>query len=201
MTRLLRIWRQAAVRDRRAVLLGVCLLAAAWLTLRGVPWTVSRTGLLRERAAVSTRTLAAARATLAQEPLLRDSLATRAERLVRWAPRLFAGGTTSEAHADLSAWLSSLALAQHVRLGRLDVGGDSSASVFTRLTVRVEAEGDVRGVAGWLAALEGGEKVLRVASLRVNASDAANTALRSERLRVEVTLVGWAATTHPGAGS
>ena len=201
MTRVLRIWRQASTRDRRAVLLGAALLAGAWLALRGVPWAIGRAAPLRERAEVSTRTLASARGTLTAQGLLRDSLAARAGRLVAWAPRLFAGATASEAHAGLSAWLTGLATSRHVRLGRLDVGGDSSASVFTRLTVRVEAEGDVRGVVGWLAALEGGEKVLRVASLRVSAPDAANTALRSERLRVEVTLVGWAATTHPGAGS
>jgi hypothetical protein len=183
------------------MLLGVGLLATAWLGLRGVPWVLRRAELLRERAAVSTRTLAAARATLAQEPLLRDSLAARAERLVRWAPRLFAGATAAEAHADLSAWLSGLATARHVRLGRLDVGGDSAASVFTRLTVRVEAEGDMRGVTGWLAALEGGEKLVRVASLRVTAPDAANPETRAERLHVEVTIIGWAATARPGAGS
>lgn len=201
MMRLLRLWRRASVRDRRAVLLGASLLATAWLGLRGVPWILGRAALLRERAAASTRTLAAARATLAQEPLLRDSLAARAERLVRWAPRLFAGATAAEAHADLSAWLSGLATARQVRVARLDVGGDSSVSVFTRLTVRVEAEGDVRGVTGWLAALEGGEKLVRIAALRVSAPDAANPDARAERLHVEATIIGWAATAHPEAGS
>jgi len=197
MTRLGRIWRAAAARDRRAVLLGVAVLAAAWLALRGVPWAASALAQLRERATVAQLALSAARATLAEEPVLRDSLGGRAQRLVRWAPRLFAGGTASEAHADLSAWLTGLATARRVRLERLDIGGDSGVSVFTRLTVRVEVEGDVRGITGWLAALEGGEQLVRVTSLRISAPDAANPGVRSERLHVEITLVAWAATTRP----
>jgi len=197
VTRLVRIWRGAAARDRRAVLLGGVLLVTAWVALRGVPKAMAGLTDLRERAAVAQFTLASARATLAQEPLLRDSLGARAQRLVAWAPRLVASGTTSEAHADLSAWLTALATTRRVRLNRLDVGGDSSVSVFTRLSVRVEAEGDLRGITGWLAALEGGQKLVRVTSLRLSAPDAADPATRVERLRLEITLVAWAATTAP----
>jgi hypothetical protein len=201
MTRVARLWRAAAPRDRRAVLLGGALLLAAWLALRGVPWTLSRLTLLRARAAVATQTLANARATLAQEPQFRDSLGARAQRLVRWAPRLFAGGTPSEARADVGAWLTAEATRRRVRLTRLDIGGDSAVSVFTRLTVRVEVEGDVRGLTGWLAALDGGGKLVRVTGLRLSAPDAATPDTRSERLRAEITLVAWAATTRPDAGS
>ncbi len=201
MRRLVHLWRQASTRDRRALALGGAITLAAWMAVRGGPWIAGEIGLMHERARAAQRGLASARATLDQEPLLRDSLATRAQRLVRWAPRLFAGGTASEAHADLSGWLTGLAAARHVRLGRLDVGGDSSASVFTQLTVRVEAEGDVRGIVGWLAALEGGEKLVRVTALRVSAPAATDPAARTERLRVEVTLLGWAATGRSGEGT
>jgi len=195
MTRLLRTWRSAGARDRRAVLLGGVVLVVAWLLMRGVPWAVRHAAGLRARAGAAALALTSARVTLDQQPLLKDSLGARAQRLVTWAPRFFAGGTASEAHADLGAWLTSVAATRRVRLNRLDVGGDSAVSVFTRLTVRVEAEGDLRGITGWLAALEGGQKLVRVTSLRLSAPDAADPAARRERLRVEVTLVAWAATT------
>jgi hypothetical protein len=200
MNRLVAAWRRASPRDRRAVTLGLGLALAAWLALRVVPWAVRRAGTWQERAAAVQRGLVAAQEAIALVPLARDSLAARGQHLVAWAPRLFAGASTSEAQADLAAWVSGLAAQRRVRIVRQDVGRDSTASVFTRLTLRVEAEGDLRGVAGWLAALESGERLVRVSTLRLDAPDAATAAARTERLRVEVVLTAWAASaTRPAS--
>jgi len=194
-------WRQASARDRRAVALGLVVVAAAFVVLRIVPWTVGRTRELSDRARGAQAALTSAQAVLAETPAARESLAARAQRLVGWAPRLFGGNSSGEAQADFATWVTGLAVQRQVRVLRQDVGRDSTASLFTQLTLHIEAEGDVRGVTAWLGALESGQRLVQVRALRLDAPEAANPDARRERLHVEVVLVGWAMERRKGAPS
>ena len=46
--------------------------------------------------------------------------------------------------------------------------------LFTRIALRVSAEGDAEGVARWLADLEEGEKLIRVRALAISAPEPAS---------------------------
>lgn len=193
MTRLRHAWASLPKRDRRALAFALGALLVAVLGLRAVPAALRATAALRERTASTQATLRAARQTVAAAPVMRDSLAVRAQRLVGWAPRLFGGTSASDAQADLAAWVTGTAAARNVHVLRQDIGADSTASLFVRLTQRIEAEGDVRGVTGWVAALESSDRLIRVEALRVDAPDATSPTARSERLHVEIVIRAWAA--------
>lgn len=186
-----------APRERRTIVLGLCAVAAAWGALRGVPHARAAGLGLRERRVVASVALSRAKEALALEPLARESLGVRAARLVAWAPRLFGGTTPSEAAAELSSLVSGTASLHHVRIIRQDARPDSSASIFVRLTLRLEAEGDVEGVMSWVAALEESPRLVEVQSLNISAPDPATSAAQPERLHAELVLVGWGAVGHP----
>jgi hypothetical protein len=148
---------------------------------------------LRARAEVALVELQRSRELVAEEPLAREALADRARELLAWAPRLVAGATQAEALAELSSYVSGLAAQHRVRLVRLDPSRDSVVGPFAQLALRLEAQGDVRGMAGWLAALEEGERLLAVREISLSATEPAGPASQPEVLRAELLIEGWAA--------
>ncbi len=190
MKRLRGLWAGMPRRDRRALVLGLAIVAVALAVVRIVPGLVRTAAVLRERAATARSAVQSAREAIAAGPTMRESLAVRGQRLAGWAPRLLGGSSTAEAQAELAAWLSGSAAVHNVRVLRQDVGADSSVSLFQRLTQRVEAEGDISGVVGWLGAIESDQRLAQVASMRVNALDPA--ASGAERLHVELVIHAWA---------
>jgi hypothetical protein len=183
-------------RERRTIAIGLGVMGLAFAGLRLVPrvWASARD--LQGRAAAERTALVRARDALRLEPVVRESLGVRAQRLVAAAPRLFGGATPSEAAAELASLVTGLAATHRVRIARQDARPDSTVSVFTRLTLRLEAEGDAQGIAGWIASLEEGAKLIEVRSLVLSAVDPAAPAAQPERLRAEVVIVGWAAVRH-----
>jgi hypothetical protein len=55
----------------------------------------------------------------------------------------------------------------------------------------MEVEGDITALAGWLAELEAGQKLIVVQELAISALEPAAPASRPERLRAELRLVAW----------
>lgn len=192
MNRLRQLLGRLSGRDRRSLALGVLVMAAAWVALRAAPRTLQRAEALRARAALASAALVRAREAVATEPAARESLAARAERLVALAPRLLGGETTTEAASELASLVAGAAALRHVRLVQQDARPDSGASVFTRITMRVEAEGDVGGIAAWVADLEEGPRLISIVSLSVNAPEPAAPAMQAERLRATVVMQAWA---------
>ncbi len=158
-------------RERRTIARAALVLVLAWLTLKAGPFLAHRASLLSAQARLATMTLARGRATLDAEPALRESLASRARLLVGLAPRLLAGGSPAEASAELAALAGGGASTHHVRVTQQDARPDSSASVFTRIALHLNAEGDAAGVAGWISDLEEGDKLIRVRSLAISAPE------------------------------
>ncbi len=198
MTRLLAWWRGLGARERRILALGLALMASAWLILRGAPATWHALEARHERVVQTEIALARARAALLAVPVARESLAVRAQRLVAYAPRLFAGATAAEAGAELSGWVGGQATLRRVRIVRENVDADSAVPPFRRLTLRLEAEGDVVGLAAWLADLEHGPKLLALEELAITAPEPGAAPAQAERLRAELVLVGWNATLARG---
>lgn len=192
MTSIKNIFGRLRARERRVIVSAGALLLSAWLVLRAVPWARHRASMLHARTELATGALSRARSTLGSAPAVRDSLAARSIRLVALAPRLLAAASTAEASAVLSALVGGAAALNRVRIIQQDARADSSASLFTRIAVRLDAEGDMAGVAGWLANLEEGEQLIRVRSLTISAPEPAAPPTQAERLRVVLVVEGWA---------
>jgi hypothetical protein len=184
---------QLNTRDRRAVLLGAAVVVGSWLVTHGVPGLIRVHAEWRARTEASVRQLAAAREALEGAAWTRDSLAARSRRLVAWAPWLVAGGTPAEAMAELQSVVSGLATQHRVRIVRVEPSADSAAGLFTPVRLRVEAQGDVGGLAQWLAAIEEGDHLLAVPSLVISAPEPVASSGQAELLRAELVIVGWAA--------
>jgi hypothetical protein len=184
-------FRNLTHRDRRTITIGSAVLLAAWLMLRVVPAAARRVAAAHSRAEAAALNLARAQETLALAPTARESLAVRGQQLVALARRLLAGASPAEASAELSSLVSGAAVLCHVRIVQQESGVDSSASIFTRVRMRVEAEGDATGIAGWLASLEEGAKLVRVRSLAITAPEPGAPPGQPERLRAQLVLDAW----------
>lgn len=185
-------------RERRTILVSTAVIAGAWIALKALPAGYRWQQDQRARAEQVEMTLLRAREAIVAEPVARESLAARGRRLVALAPRLFAGATTAQAGAELTSWVSGLADARGVRIGRQSLGADSLAAPFRRLALRLDAEGDITGIAGWLSQLEAGPRLVTIEQLAISALEPAAPAAQPERLRAELVLVAWNAPPPPG---
>lgn len=179
-------------RERRAIGVGLALLALV-LGLRVAPRLFAAAARFTARAEATSLELARGRELLEGELLMRDSLAARAQRMVRLAPLLLAGTTAVEARAELGAAVAAAASRSGLRLTRQESRPDSTRGPFLRIGLHVEAEADVRALAGWLAELESGRQLLTIDELRIQALEPAAAATEPERLRITATISGLAA--------
>jgi len=164
----------------------------AVVALRVAPWGIARSVAakreLHERASLLSR----ARADLADAPLLRDSAGVLTRAVVSLAPKLLSGDTPVEALADLSGWLTLAASRNQAKVERTDQLTDSlAAGRLRRVRVRAALESDIRGVTGFLRAIELGDAVLSIEEARIVTADPSAGEQMPEILRVEVTVTGW----------
>jgi hypothetical protein len=182
-------------RDRRVLVLGGMTIALVIGAARGLPawrewYTGSRASAVRIR-----DELARAQASLRYGGVTRDSLVARKRRLVALLPLLASGETPQMAGAGLASHVASAAEAAGVRVGTVQVRPDSAGrTVFTRLAVRADVTGDVRGITTFLSALEHDATLLAVRELAVSQPEPAAPADRVEALRVELLVEGLALT-------
>lgn len=178
-------WQRLTPRDQRALRLlgGVAVAALAWSLFVRPTWV--RTAELRD-------TIAAERTLLARERALlerNDAGSPRSDAL------LFTGRDDAIASAALAEHLGTVAEAHDVWVQATSTGDTRTTADGVRvLRVELRAEGDVHGLAGWLAALEHGALAVRLASLEVSRAplDDPNGA---EPLAVRATVLGYAAPT------
>ncbi|HMS02175.1 MAG TPA: type II secretion system protein GspM [Gemmatimonadaceae bacterium] len=176
-------WQRLSSRDQRALRLlgGVALAALAWSLFVRPTW--ARTAQLRD-------SIATERALLARERALLERNEADASRP---APSLFTGRDDAIASAALAEHVATVAEAHDVWVQATTTGDARTTADGVRvLRVEMRAEGDVHGLAGWLAALEHGALAVRLASLEVSRAprDESNGA---EPLAVRATVLGYAA--------
>jgi hypothetical protein len=180
-------------RDRRALLLGLIVLAPPLLYIWGVrPYraalddarqqlTVERATLVRERAAI-----AAAR----KNPQLQH-LADSAMRAT--SPRLFEGRDDVMASAELASYLGDVARARHVWLQDAATRpAELSPTGVRALKVEIRAESDLQGVLSLLQALETGTKLVRVERLDLTHQPNRSEEGGAETLALSATISGFA---------
>lgn len=64
--------------------------------------------------------------------------------------------------------------------------------------MRVEAQGDAAGLAGWLADLEEGQTLVRVRALTISASQPTAPPGHAEQLRAQLVLDAWSSPRRGG---
>jgi hypothetical protein len=174
-------------RDRRALAVGAVVVVLLIAFARGLPALRRWHAEVRDSSAALTQEAARARMTVALERTTRDSLAARERRFIALAPLLLRGETPAMGSATLASLISTAATAASVRLGPVQVQADTVArSVFSRVGVRAEITGDIRGVSAFLSILERGPILVAVKELTIAQLEPAAAADRAEALHVAV---------------
>lgn len=180
-------------RERRVLVVGGTLIAGMFGFSRGVPaWSQWRRDA-RASAAEMTAEVARAEASVARLESTLDSLEARKSRLVQLAPRFVGIESPSAAASALATLVSGTAQASGVRVSSIQVGHDTTPGlVVRRVWVNAELEGDIRGVASLLSALERGPTLLAIREMSISQPDPAAHADLPESLGVRLRVEGLA---------
>jgi hypothetical protein len=178
--------------DRRALAIGVGVLAAAWLILRGLPDTIVRVEQLRHRTEARRSRLRDTREALAGLSSLEDSSKALIHAVAAMAPRLLSGETAELAARDFTGRLNTLASLHHARVGSPTVLPDSTrAGPLRRVTIKAALETDFPGLISLLQVLANGQPVVVVEHLEIKASEPWAAPDSPERLVVEMRATAW----------
>jgi hypothetical protein len=180
-------------REQKFVLVGGLLISTLIAGTRGIPaWRAwhedarASAAELVEEAERAERSVASLAVTL-------DSLEQRRDRLAALSSALVGTGPPPSAAATLAARVAGAAATARVEISAVQLQVDTAgAGVFTRVSVRASASGDVRGIVRMLADLERGPPLLAVREWSVSQSDPAAAAYQPETLRVDFVVEGLA---------
>ena len=161
-------------RDRRAVLLGVAVLAPALLFFAVVrPYRAALTDI-RDRTASELALLQREEALLALAGSLPDNVQEREDRARRTNNRLVRAANIPLAEAEITSMLESIAALSRVLLqemGGVDIprgrGAVDSTSSIRPLRLSVRGESDLEGVLTFLQRIESNPLLLRIVELTI----------------------------------
>ena len=180
--------------DRRTLLIGI--LSISLIATVGKGWPATSRWQAAE--------LARARRALAQEAAaesgvrgvgaVRDSVVARARRLEALRATFVAGTTPTAAAAVLATLVERIAADNEVSVATVTLGTDSTVRFdLARVSVRISAESDVRGLVSFLYAVESDRAPLVVRELALTPVDPLAPASRAETLRFEAVIQSIAA--------
>lgn len=179
-------------RDRRALQLGVTVVALALIGIRVLPAAIRTEREFRTRVERKLMTVELQQADLALLPMLEDSATALQAAVVQLAPRLLDAGTVSEAGAELGLRVRRAIEHQGGRVERAPLVNDSARSGgLRRASIRAEAEMDGEALEHVLTTLGRDTTVLEVSALSVNAIEPQAPPASAERLHVVLTVRGW----------
>lgn len=162
------------------------------LATRGAPAWWQLLERSREVSGIELRALHDARALIAANTVLLDSLRTRRARYLTATPMLIRAGSPADAASRLSALVDVAAKNAGVAMNTVTLRADTTSSaVFSHPRVRGDARGDISGLSQFLLLIEGGPTYLRVLDLTVSQPDPVGGA-RPEELRFSFTIEGLA---------
>lgn len=179
-------------RDRRALLVGAAVVLVSLAATRGVPAWLHLLERSREASGIEVRALHDARALIAADATLLDSLRARRARYLTATPMLIRAGSPADAASRLSALVDVAAKNAGVAMNTVTLRADTTSSaMFGHPRVRGDARGDISGLSQFLLLIEGGPTYLRVLELTVSQPDPVGGA-RAEELRFSFTIEGLA---------
>lgn len=175
-------------RDRRALLLGLAMLALALLYRVAVKPYAEALADTRDRAAIEGRALAREQALLSLAPR-QDAIRRTLDSVVSASrDRLFGAADDGIAAAEVGTYLTTLARSHNVWLRAAEPrDSKTSPSGVRALPVDIHAESDFEGVRSFLHALERGTKLLRVDHLTITPGADSSAARPVMQLRATVT--------------
>jgi hypothetical protein len=175
----------------RRTLAGCALLLGTTLLVRTVMPMV-RTGIAAHwhEAQESIGHLEEARRLLSVGAILADSLRTTLGQFLAAAPRLIEGRTQAEASAALHHLVRSRAEASGLAVRRQEPVADSARGTFQRVQTSADLEGDVRALARFLLAIEGGTVLLTIPTLAVTSAEPGERPGMPEVLRIQLDVRG-----------
>jgi hypothetical protein len=174
-------------RDRRVLGVGGAFVVAMYIGARGLPELQAWQAAEVANASALSAQLAAARADQNRARALGDSLRVRRSRLALLDSTLLTAPTAPIAAAKLASAVEDAIDTAHVRVVNLQLRSDSGAvGGMTRVSVRLTALSDVRGIAESIRSIESADVLLIVDELSVAQPDAAAPATKAESLRFEL---------------
>jgi len=169
--------------DRRALWLG------ALVVVPVLAWRAAVAPLAEFVAQHDTRAAAAAELFAREQALRRDgpqlakALAGAQRTLAAESPRLFIVADTAAATSSLAAWVRGAAIVAGLHDARIEAAPATPLSGALReVQVDMRARGDLAAVAGWLSALERGQRLVLVQRLELVRADDGTLAM-SARIR------------------
>ena len=178
-------------RDRQTLVAGAAVVLLLLALARGIPAWCSWSASERAKASELSHEVALVKASVASFPAMRDSLRARQTRYAFLRSSLLQGASSPGAAATLGAAASEMADAAGVRLGEVQLGDDSlHRGPLTRVWVRANGAGDVRGVSQLLLALEQGPELLSIRELSITQPEPGAPGSRAEALRISLLVEG-----------
>lgn len=155
-------------RERRVLALGALVVGPVLLWRAVATPVLASIAISRARADAAAELLSREQALLRDGPRLPAALADARRRLAAESPRLFAASDTVSATASLSAWVRSTADAAGMVGTRVEPAPAHPAPAgLLAMQVDVRAQAHITELAGWLARLDRGDRLLRVERLDV----------------------------------
>ena len=186
-------------RERRVVWSGVGTVVAAAILLRAVPAASSAIESWHERATSRIALAARARTEVAGAGELEARALLVRARFDSLGPRLVPATSRAEALGTLAARIEQVAALHRSRVHESrGVPDSATAGRLERVTLRVVLESDLEGLTGAIRALEGGDPVVVVRSLRLNSAGAGGSE-PVETLQAELLASAWMLPLREGA--
>jgi hypothetical protein len=169
--------------------------------LRAIPTTSSRIGSWHERAASRIALSARARSEVAAADELENRAVAVRARFDSLGPRLLPATSRAEALGTLAARIEEVAALHRSRVHESrGVPDSATAGRLERVTIRVVLESDLEGLTGAIRALESGDPVVVVRSLRLNSAGAGVGGSEAvEVLQAELLASAWMLPLREGA--
>lgn len=187
----------SSARNRRVLAFGVVSILLILGLGRGLPAWRDWRAETRASAMELTGEVVRARRSVSRRGLVRDSLNARRDRFIALAPLLLRGKTSAMGGASLASLIATAATSANVRLGPVQVQPDTAArTVFSRVRVRADVTGDVRGVGTFISSIERGQTLLAIREISISQLEPAAAQERAEALRVNLTVEGLMLTPH-----
>ena len=183
-----------APRERRTLLVGLTIIGLL-VGVRATPAITRRYREMLEADRAIIREADEAEAAVRALPRLRDSLATRRQRLTELDSAALDGHSRNENEVQLAAMLSDAAELAHAQVGavQLVAPADSSARrEFSPVALRASVQGTLQSIVTLLSLLEQGPTLAAVRELSIAASDGQTTG-GSAGIRAEIRLEALAA--------
>jgi Type II secretion system (T2SS), protein M subtype b len=159
-------------RDRRALLWGSAIAAAALVFALAVKPYVRTLRETRDELSVQRELLARERAVLSASNRFPAALQQSRSSLAQYSTPLFGGPDELSATSDLSDHISKAALANRVLVQALETRkAEALDEGMVALAVDFRAEGDFEGVLHFLNSLERGDKLVHVSALVIQHMD------------------------------